>query len=150
MSCADWSQERVTEFILGEFGETVANLFEGSLHMHTLGVTVLSMVLLLHTTQWLVNVNMYPLLSLIEQGIDGETLQILAEEGSVGQLRECGLTKIKDQLKLKRLIKHSTCTAATMPPAASNTNHSVAQDRKLEKKEIASLPPEEKKAYLIK
>jgi predicted ATPase len=119
--------------------------------MHTLGVTVLSTVLLLYTTQWLVNVNMYPLLSLIEQGIDGETLQILAEEGSVGQLRECGLTKIKDQLKLKRLIKHSTCTAATMPPAASsNTNHSVAQDRKLEKKEIASLPPEEKKAYLIK
>ena len=99
--------------------------------MHTLGVTVLSTVLLLYTTQWLVNVNMYPLLSLIEQGIDGETLQILAEEVSVRQLRECGLTKIKDQLKLKRLIiiKYSTCTAATIPPAASsNTNHSVVQD----------------------
>jgi len=40
-----------------------------------------------------------------DQGVDGETLQMLAAQGSVAQPRECGLLTIKQQMQLKKIVQ---------------------------------------------
>ena len=40
-----------------------------------------------------------------DQGVDGETLQMLAAQGSIEQLRECELLTIKQQMQLKKFVQ---------------------------------------------
>ncbi len=75
---------------------------------------------------------------------------MLATSGSSDQLQRCGLTRLKEELKLKRLIlgmgghgnpKQAEQTVSSVPSTA---------DRKLKSSEMAKLRPEEKQTYLIK
>ena len=86
-----------------------------------------------------------------DQGVDGETLQTLVAQGSVEQLRECGLLTIKQQMQLKKFIQSLDPTPTPGPsPSTTTSSHTQLQDRKLTKKELARLPLEEKQTYLIK
>ena len=86
-----------------------------------------------------------------DQGVDGETLQMLASHGSVEQLRECGLLNMKQQMQLKKFVQSLDATSTPSSPSTTQTSsHIQLQDRKLSKKELARLPLEEKQTYLIK
>lgn len=95
-------------------------------------------------------------LSTVDEEVDGETLILLAQEGTMEQLGKCGLKSIKDQLKLKKIVKQLLPpppavdkTSATLTPAVVDP-HVQLQDRKLTLKEAALLSPEEKQMYLIR
>ena len=81
--------------------------------------------------------------------MDGETLVMLADQGSVEQLRECGLPTIKHQMKLKKFLQ-SINPPAFLPTPVTTPTTPCTQDRKLTKAELSKLPPEEKQTYLIK
>ena len=72
---------------------------------------------------------------------------MLANSGSTEQMQRCGIKKIKDELKLKRLIvgvKSNTMKAPTVQAGSSTV------DRKLKVAELQLLSPEDKQTYLIK
>ena len=105
------------------------------------------MIVSLHTRQ-------YTFLSTVDKEVDGETLILLAQGGTMEQLGKCGLKSIKDQLKLKMIVKQ----LLPPPPTVDKTSATPAvvgpqvqlQDRKLTLKEAALLSPEEKQMYLIR
>ena len=70
----------------------------------------------------------------VEQEVDGgETLFMVAEYASTEQLNACGMTTLRRQMKLKKLVTPSI-PAATLPSASC----------KLRPVEIKNLPPEHK------
>ena len=76
--------------------------------------------------------------------MDGETLLMLAEQGSVEQLKECGLTTIKHQMKLKKFLQ------SIPPPPPAFLPTPVTTPTPSTKAELSKFPPEEKQTYLIK
>jgi len=72
---------------------------------------------------------------------------MLAAQGSVEQLRECGLLTIKKKTKqLKKFVQSLDPTPTPDPsPSATTSSDTQLQDRKLTKKELARLPLEENK-----
>ncbi|XP_065892403.1 putative autophagy-related protein 11 [Dysidea avara] len=79
--------------------------------------------------------------------VDGETLKMLGEEGSMEQFKACGLSTVMEQLKVKRLLK---------PAAAADANVPVAQyspmartGYKLTKRELNDIPAKHKMVYLM-
>lgn len=61
-------------------------------------------------------------------------------------MRECGLTTVKQQLTLKKLLPMKEATPLTSSPIPSRKSESG----KLSMPEIKKLTPEEKHLYLIK
>ena len=85
--------------------------------------------------------------------MDGKTLNLLASSGGIDQLRACGFTKIKDQLKLRNL--------AAEPPqdkggilmygsSSSNQHSNIGKSGKLSMAQIKQLSPVDKLLYLSK
>ena len=53
----------------------------------------------------------------IDQDIDGEVLEMVGKEGSLDQLKACGLKTVADQMRLRKLVvKKTKCT----PPPEKN------------------------------
>ena len=63
------------------------------------------------------------------------------------QLSTCGLKTVKQQLTLKRLVQSFTTQGATS--AKDTIKEEKGKARKLTREEINSLPPEEKRVYLM-
>ena len=87
-----------------------------------------------------------------EQEIDGETLVSLGTCATMEQLSACGLKGIKQQLKLKRLVASSQGAQGSQGAGTSHhtyTDHDSERPRKLTRKELKLLPPEEKTVYLM-
>ena len=82
----------------------------------------------------------------LDEEVDGMTLQQLAMDGTTENLRQCGITKLHDELKFRRLVKVKVAAITTHPPI---TMAKVTANRKLTKQEMGQLPPE-KQTYLIK
>ena len=83
----------------------------------------------------------------LDEEVDGMTLQHLATVGTSENLRQCGITKLRDELKFRRLVQDNCKVAAItthLPITAART------DRKFTKLEMTQLSPEDKQAYLIK
>lgn len=92
---------------------------------------------------------MWRALLFIDQNIDGEVLEMVAKEGSLGQLKACGLKTIADQMRLRKLVvKKTTSTDRSTPPpekyklSGGGSKWPGRKLTKLEMKEIAS--PEER------
>lgn len=87
-------------------------------------------------------------MSLSEQQVDGETLISLGTCATMEQLCACGLKTVKQQLKLKRLVQ-----SAAIPTSSNSVKpfKDVKEEkgRKLTRKEMKCLPPEEKRVYLM-
>ena len=63
-----------------------------------------------------------------DQGVDGETLQTLVAQGSVEQLRECGLLTIKQQMQLKKFIQSLDPTPTPGPsPSTTTSSHTLTK-----------------------
>ena len=88
---------------------------------------------------------------LLEQEVDGETLISLGTCASMEQLAFCGLKTVKQQLTLKRLVQSFTTQPAA--PGRSLAKDIIKEEkgkaRKLTREEMNSLPPEEKRVYLM-
>lgn len=89
----------------------------------------------------------------IDQNIDGEVLEMVAKEGSLDQLKACGLKTVADQMKLRKLVVKKTTSSDRSPPPSERYSGSRSKWpgrklTKLEMKEIAS--PEERRIYLMK
>lgn len=86
---------------------------------------------------------------LLEQKVDGETLVLLGTCATMEQLSSCGLKTIKQQLHLKRLVQSfNTCTQLQGCTSAKGIIKGE-KAKKLTREEINSLPPEEKRVYLM-
>ncbi len=84
-----------------------------------------------------------------DEEVDGVTLQMLATCGSSEQMQRCGLTKLKDEMKLKKLLLNEGHSVPQTCVSSSIGATGVA-DRKLKSSEMKALKPEEKHTYLIK
>ena len=81
--------------------------------------------------------------------VDGETLLMLVTLGSVEQYKACGLTTIKDQMKLRKLIGSSVSSQSSTSASSSSAKVSTTPSRgKLTKKFLQDLTPEDKRVYL--
>ena len=49
--------------------------------------------------------------------VDGETLNMLEEEGSMEQFKACGLSTVMEQLKVKCLLRPAAAADANVPVA---------------------------------
>ena len=84
--------------------------------------------------------------SSLQQEIDGETLETLANGGgSVEQLNLCGLRTVKQQLQLMKLLVPITAAAVASP-----TTVMPSTSGKLMREEMKKMTPKEKCIYLIK
>ena len=81
--------------------------------------------------------------------MDGETLISLGTCASIEQLCSCGLKNVKQQLKLKRLIHDQSALVTTQPVSSTSVKVKEEKGRKLTRKELKCLPPEEKRVYLM-
>ena len=74
---------------------------------------------------------------------------MLAKEGSLDQLKACGLKTVADQMRLRKLVVKKTTkhTDMSIPPPEKD-KWPGRKLTKLELKEIAS--PEERRIYLMK
>ena len=88
----------------------------------------------------------------IEEEVDGETLKLLASSDGIDQLRACGFTKIKDQLKLRKL--------AAEPPqdkggslmydlSLLNQHSNIRKSGKLSMAQVKQLSPADKLLYYL-
>jgi len=82
--------------------------------------------------------------------VDGETLQMLADNGSMDQLKSCGFIKVKDQLKLQKLLGGDYDSSSKGLQLTRSNNVTVSSNGKLTLAEMKKLTPEEKRLYLIK
>jgi len=126
---SEWDKERVAEAVAAEFGQDISENFYYKFYVFFLRMVK----------------------ECSDQGVDRETLQMPAVQGSIEQLRECGLLTIKQQMQLKKFVQSLDPTPTHDPsPSSTTSSHTQLQDRKLTKKELARLPLEEKQTYLIK
>ena len=82
--------------------------------------------------------------------MDGETIRLLVLSGNMEQFKCCGFTKVKEQLKLRKLLTRdlepspsSTSVASMAMP--SNITIQVSSNGKLSLAEMKKLTPEEKR-----
>ena len=86
---------------------------------------------------------MHTQLMFSEQDVDGDTLLMLSTSGTIEQLKACGFTTVKQQMMLKRLLSTTAPASGSITPVASS------RVRKLKKKEINDLSPQDKSVYLM-
>ena len=85
----------------------------------------------------------------VEEGVDGETLQLLAKYGTIEQYKACGLRTVKQQMQLRRL-HHTDEREGTSSLESSESEMSTRQvDRKFTLKELETLSPEDRRIYLM-
>ena len=85
--------------------------------------------------------------------MDGETIQSLVQSGSMEQFKYCGFTKVRDQLKLRKLLTgdhEPSPSSKSVASMANNITIQVSSNGKLSLAEMKKLTPEEKSVYLIK
>lgn len=96
---------------------------------------------------------------ILEQEVDGETLPMLVNCGSIDQLKACGLQTIGNQMKLRKLFMSLTPAAAASPVNVSSpsfvsdistTTSTSTSSRKLKRTELKQLTPTQKHIYLMK
>ena len=80
----------------------------------------------------------------LDQEVDGSTLVMLANSGTVEQLKLCGFKTVKQQLHLRKLLL-STNLQSTTPGIPVS-----AKAGKLTLSAIKDMSPEDKHLYLIK
>ena len=84
----------------------------------------------------------------IEEGVDGETLELLAKCGTIEQYKACGLRSIKQQMQLKRLLN----TDKRELEGSSSLEREMSSkkfDRKLKLLELRTISPEDRRIYLM-
>ena len=87
--------------------------------------------------------------------MDGDTLLMLSTNGSIEQLIACGLKTLKQQMTLKKLLG-SCCSSSVVisssggstPSLVSMSPH-VQPSKKLTKKDLDALSPQDKSVYLM-
>ena len=70
---------------------------------------------------------------------------MLGMVGTSEHLRRCGITKLRDEMKFRKLIQEEGII-----PVTTKTTTTVTADRKLTKLELTQLQQGEKQTYLIK
>eukprot|EP00731_Ephydatia_muelleri_P034160 Em0049g7a len=83
-----------------------------------------------------------------EEGVDGETLELLAKCGTIEQYKACGLRSIKQQMQLKRLLN----TDKRELEGSSSLEREMSSkkfDRKLKLLELRTISPEDRRIYLM-
>ncbi|KAL5503539.1 hypothetical protein EMCRGX_G010505 [Ephydatia muelleri] len=83
-----------------------------------------------------------------EEGVDGETLELLAKCGTIEQYKACGLRYIKQQMQLKRLLN----TDKRELEGSSSLEREMSSkkfDRKLKLLELRTISPEDRRIYLM-
>ena len=89
--------------------------------------------------------------------MDGDTLLMLSTTGSIDQLIACGFNTVKKQMKLRKLLATSTSSSSMFTPVSSSGGNtsmgavspSPPTSRKLKKKELNDLSPQDKTVYLL-
>ena len=85
--------------------------------------------------------------------MDGDTLLMLSTTGSIDQLRACGLKKVKQQMTLKKLLGSCCSSSVVISSSGGSTTSSVSMSpqpaKKLTKKELDALSPQDKSVYLM-
>ena len=77
---------------------------------------------------------------------------MLCTLGTMEQYHACGLKTVKDQMRLRKLINDNTTTVTTQSSTSSNSSSqgsTPSNKRKLTKKELNELTPEDKRIYLM-
>ena len=64
--------------------------------------------------------------------VDGETMIMLAQEGTMQQMVKCGLKTIKDQMKLKKVVRHAAASSSSGHKLKCNTSTGRYQLRQLQ------------------
>lgn len=83
--------------------------------------------------------------------MDKETLSELAHLQSYEQLKVCGFVKIKDQVKLRRLMQEPSLVQSLSGKEVVADGHgSKAHDGKLSLQKIKKLSSDDKRLYLLK
>ena len=85
----------------------------------------------------------------VDEDMDGETIQSLVCNGSMEQFKCCGFTKVKDQLKLRKLLI-GDCDLSSSSKLVGSSNVTVSSNGKLTLAEMKKLTPEEKQVILDK
>ena len=86
----------------------------------------------------------------IEEEVDGETLKLLAYSSRIDQLRACGFSKIKDQLKLQKLLAQPEQDKNISPSPDQLPQTKFGTSGKLSMAQIKHLSPADKLLYLSK
>ena len=88
--------------------------------------------------------------------MDGDTLLMLSTTGSIDQLITCGFNTVKKQMRLRKLLAPSSSSSMFTPVSSSGGSTSVVvvspstpTSRKLKKKELNDLSPQDKTVYLM-
>ena len=81
---------------------------------------------------------------------------MLSTSGSVDQLLTCGFKTVKQQMMLRKLMTTTYCSSAEACTSSggstmslSSSNSPMQPTRKLKKKELNSLSPQDKSVYLM-
>lgn len=88
-------------------------------------------------------------LNVLEEEMDKETLSELAHLQSYDQLKACGFIKIKDQVKLRRLLQGSSSVPEKSAVIRSGQG-SKSHDGKLSLQDMKKLSSDDKRLYLLK
>lgn len=76
---------------------------------------------------------------------------MVAKEGSLEQLKACGLYTVADQMRLRKLVYKHTENATSTPFKTKNSSTFKWPGRKLTKKELKEIPlPEDRRVYIMK
>lgn len=86
----------------------------------------------------------------VDEDVDGEAILMLADNGSVDQLKSCGFIKIKDQLKLRKLLGSYNDSFSKGKHLMQSSNITISSNGKLTLAEMKKLSPDEKRLYLMK
>lgn len=87
---------------------------------------------------------------LIDEDMDGETIESLAQSGTIEQFKSCGFTKVGDQLKLRKLLIGDSKQSSSSKLVGNNVTIQVSSNGKLTLAEMKKLTPEERRVYLMK
>lgn len=89
----------------------------------------------------------------LDQDVDGDTLLMLSTCGSIDQLVACGFKTVKQQMMLEKILASTCSSTAGSVGSSSGSTVSVAVSpqppRKLKKKELNDLSPQDKTVYLM-
>ena len=87
-----------------------------------------------------------------DEDMDDETIHSLAHSGSIDQFKCCGFIKVKDQLKLKKLVLliGDSVPSSSSKLVGSNVTVNISSNGKLSLAEMKKLTPEERRVYLMK
>ena len=75
---------------------------------------------------------------------------MLASNGSLEQMKACGLKTVRQQMHLKKLISSTAAGIHGNSSSSSTSSATTNVDRKLSLTEIKKMKKEEKYIYLIK